>query len=153
MSTSDRLRRAVRRPAAASYGGTLERAVAVAFVGVVAGVVGALSMYVFRLQGFAPTWASSTLMAGVAVASGLLVKLLCEELRASIAALCLASVVGAAVAVAVNTAPYFLLDIPTLGGLVMLPAIGNALTFALFGQFPLQAGGYLVGVVYDGMYA
>jgi hypothetical protein len=150
---SDRLRALVgvlARPADASYRSTRVRVAAALYVGVLAGVVGALAMYPFRMTDLAPAWASESVLASVVLATGILVKLLCEQLRASVAAFVVATAVGGLAAIALRVLPFALLGLPALGGYALLPVAGDTLTFVLFGQFPLQLTGYLLGVVYDG---
>ena len=138
------------RPAEASYRRARVRMAAVLYVGVLAGVVGALAMYPFRMIDVAPAWASESGLAAITLASGALVKLLVEQLRTSVAAFVVASAVGAVAAIALRVLPYLLLGLSSLGGYALLPVAGDTLTFVLFGQFPLQLAGYLVAVVYDG---
>ena len=148
-----RVRDALVRPADASYGSAARRWTAVAFVGLLGGLVGATGSYVFRLESIAPAWASSDAMGAAIVLSGVLVKLLCQNLRASVAAVLVAWVTGAAASVGFAVAPYYLLAIPTAGGWALLPTVRDAITFAVVWQFSLQVGGYLLAIVYEGMRA
>ncbi|SHG97721.1 hypothetical protein [Halobaculum gomorrense] len=141
---------AATRPAAASFGTVRERYAAALIVGCLAGALGAMATYVLRLQSLAPSWAGDGAMAALVLASGMLVKLLCEQLRTSLSALAVATVVGAALAFAAAVAPYLLLNISTLGGLALLPVFRDVITFLVFGQVPLQVTGYLMAIVYDG---
>lgn len=148
-----RIRGALVRPADASYGSATRRWTAVAFVGLLGGLVGAMGSYVFRLEPIAPAWASADVTGAAIVLSGVLVKLLCQNLRASVAAVLVAWVTGAAASVAFAAAPYYLLAIPTAGGWALLPTVRDAVTFAVVWQFPLQIGGYLLAIVYEGLRA
>lgn len=147
------VRTALARPAEASYGTRAERLLSALTVGGLAGALAAMATYTLRLQAMAPGWAGDTLMGALVFASGVLVKLLCEQLRTSVLALAVATVGGGLFAFAAAVAPYVLLDISTLGGLALLPALRDALTFLVFGQVPLQFTGYLVAIVYDGVTA
>lgn len=153
MSTSEdrsALVTALTTPAVASYGTRRERYAAALVVGGLAGALGAMATYVLRLQTLAPSWAGETAMGALVLVSGVLVKLLCEQLRTSLSALAVATVAGGALAFAAAVAPYLLLDISTLGGLALLPVFRDVITFLVFGQVPLQITGYLVAIVYDG---
>ncbi|WP_435064029.1 hypothetical protein [Halobaculum sp. EA56] len=141
---------ALARPAEASFGSRRERLLSAGVVGTLAGALGAMATYVLRLQTLAPAWAGETAMAALVVTSGVLVKLLCEQLRTSLAALSVAIVAGGALAFAAAVAPYLLLDISTLGGFALLPVFRDVVTFLVFGQVPLQFVGYLLAIVYDG---
>lgn len=147
------VRDALVRPADASYGSTLGRWTAVAFVGGVAGLLSAMATYVFRLESLAAPWASTELMGTVILLSGAFVKLLCQNLRTSVVAFAVSFAVGALAGVAFAAAPYYLLGISTAGGWVLLPAVRDVVTFALVWQFPLQVSGYLLAVLYDGLRA
>lgn len=144
------VRDALGRPADASYGSAARRWTAVAFVGLLGGLVAAMGTYVFRLEGLAPAWASATAMGATVVLSGAFVKLLCQNLRASVAAILVAWVVGVAASFVAAVAPYYLLGISTAGGWALLPTARDALTFAVIWQFPFQFVGYLLAIVYDG---
>lgn len=144
------LRAALARPAEASFGSRRERLLSAGVVGTLAGVLGAMATYTLRLQELSPAWAGDLPMAALVVASGALVKLLCEQLRTSLVALSVAIVGGGALAFATAVAPYLLLDISTLGGLALMPVFRDVITFLVFGQIPLQFVGYLLAIVYDG---
>lgn len=147
------VRRALVRPAEASYGTRSERVLSALAVGTLAGVLASMATYTLRLQEIAPAWAGDTAMAAIVFLSGVLLKLLCEHLRTSVLALGVATVLGVVVAFAGVVAPYVLLDISTLGGIALLPSLRDAVTFVIFGQIPLQFTGYLVAIVYEGMTA
>ncbi|PSQ04062.1 hypothetical protein BRC97_12175 [Halobacteriales archaeon QS_6_71_20] len=138
------------RPADASYGSRRERLLSALTVGLLAGLVGAAAAYTLRRGALAPAWADDTAMATLVFVSGALVKLLCQSLRTSVLALAVATVAGAGLAVATAVVPYLLLDIATLGGLALLPALRDVITLLVFVQIPLQLTGYLVAIVYDG---
>lgn len=144
------LRAALTRPAEASYGTPSERLASASIVGVATGALGAMATYALRLQIIAPEWATTTVMGLCVLASGILVKLLCEQLRTSLQALVISTVVGGVLAFATAAAPYYLLDISTLGGFALLPVFRDVITFLVFGQVPLQITGYLLAIVYDG---
>ncbi|MFC7098532.1 hypothetical protein [Halobaculum marinum] len=144
------LRTVALRPAEASFGSRRERLASATLIGVLAGVLGATATYSLRLQELAPGWAGEVSMGVLVLASGVLVKLLCEELRTSISALVIAVVAGGVVAFATAVAPYVLLNIDTLGGFALLPTFRDVITFLVFGQVPLQITGYLLAIVYDG---
>ncbi|WP_277553201.1 hypothetical protein [Halobaculum limi] len=141
---------ALKRPAEASYGTRRERLASASIVGVATGALGAMATYALRLQLMAPEWATTTAMGLCVLVSGVLVKLLCEQLRTSLQALVVSTVVGAVLAFATAIAPYYLLDISTLGGFALLPVFRDVITFLVFGQVPLQITGYLLAIVYDG---
>lgn len=144
------LRRAITRPVEASYGSRRERLVSAGVVGVLAGLLGAMATYTLRLQDLAPQWAGEVSMGVLVLASGVIVKLLCEQLRTSLVALAVATVAGGVLAFAAAVAPYLLLGISTLGGFALLPVFRDVITFLVFGQVPLQFTGYLIAIVYEG---
>lgn len=150
---ASQVRDALVRPADASYGSALRRRTAAAFVGVAAGVLAAMGTHVFRLASLAPGWVSTDLMVGVILASGGLVKLLCQNLRVSVGALGVACAVSSVAAAGFAVAPYYLLGVSTMGGWVLLPVLRDVVSFALIYQIPLQIAGYLTAVVYDGFTA
>ncbi|MFB6176491.1 MAG: hypothetical protein ABEI99_04995 [Halobaculum sp.] len=138
------------RPRKASYGGRLERLVAVSFVGASTGIAAAMAMYVFRVQEFAPGWATETLMATMVFAGGLLVKLLVGEMRASVTAMGVSVAVGTVLTFAFEIAPFYALGIGTANGYALYVPLRDVITFLVMFQIPLQFSGYLTGVVYDG---
>lgn len=141
------------RPATAARNGRVKRLCAIFWVAGATGLLGAMAIYVFRQTALSPPWVSQRMLAGLVVVSGGLTKLLVDQLSASVAAFIGSVVAGSFILAGFYAAPYFLLDIGTLGGYALLPVIGDAITFAIFGQFPLQITGYLLVVVYDGMWA
>lgn len=141
------------RPADASYGSPLQRWAVAGYVGIANGLLGAMAIYVFHHQPLAVEWATPQLMAGVVVLSGILIKLLCQQLRTSVVAFGIALLCGFAVSIAFAVAPYYILNIPTAMGWALLPVVRDAITFVIFGQFLLQITGYLLGVVFDGVRA
>jgi hypothetical protein len=143
----------VTRPREASYGDRLERLVAVSFVGGLTGLVSAMAMYVFRLQGLTYPWASETLMGAFVFVAGVLVKLLVGEMRASVTALLISIFVGTVGILAFEISPFYVLGIGTAGGFALYIPLRDLITFLLMFQIPLQFSGYLSAVVYDGMRA
>lgn len=150
---ASQVRDALVRPADASYGSALRRRTVVGFVGLVAGLLGGMGTYVFRLESLAAPWASTELMGATVVLSGAFVKLLCQNLRTSVAAFGVAWGVGVLAGLVFGVAPYYLLGISTMGGWVLLPTVRDVVTFALIYQFPLQVAGYLLAILYDGFRA
>ncbi|GAA0194688.1 hypothetical protein [Halobaculum roseum] len=141
---------AVIRPARASYGSRSERIASAVTVGLLTGLATAMATYTLWQTSLAPGWAGDTVMAALVFAAGALVKLLCQNLETSVLALSIAVVAGAALTAAAGVAPYLLLDIGTLGGIVLLPELRDVITLVVFGQVPLLLFGYLVAIVYDG---
>lgn len=109
-----------------------------------------MATYTLWQGSLAPGWAGDTVMGSLVFAAGVLVKLLCQNLKTSVLALSIAIFVGGAVTAAAAVAPYFLLDIGTLGGIALLPELRDVITLLVFGQIPLLLFGYLVAIVYDG---
>jgi hypothetical protein len=151
MSNRNAVVSGVLRPSEASYGDALERRVATLFVGITTGVAAAMAMYVFRLQDLSMGWSTEPLMAGLVFLAGALVKLLVPEMRTSISAALLSIFVAAVALTAFQVAPYYLLGLDLVGGLVLVIPLGDMITLLFMFQAPLQFAGFLTAVVVHGM--
>ncbi|WP_348610821.1 hypothetical protein [Halobaculum rarum] len=141
---------ALTHPARASYGSRRERLASALAVGLLTGLSAAMATYTLWQGSLAPGWAGDTVMGSLVFAAGVLVKLLCQNLKTSVLALSVAVVAGATLTAAAAVAPYLLLDIGTLGGIALLPELRDVITLLVFGQVPLLLFGYLIAIVYDG---
>lgn len=146
-----RLTQVLTDPYAASYGTRVQRLLVAVFVGVTTGLVAAMAMYVFRLPDFSYGWATGTLMSGVVLAAGALLKLLVGQMRASITAAILSVFVGVGAHFAFELAPFYLLGISTSGVVLYVP-LRDVISVVIFFQVPLQFSGYLAAVVYEGVF-
>jgi hypothetical protein len=126
--------------------------VAILLYGVLAGVISATAMYSFRYRQLTYGWATEPLLAGVTLFAGASVKLLVEEMRASVAAFLLSLFLGAGTLAVFQVVPYVLSGGPRLALQLYLP-FRDILTFLFMIQFPLQLSGYLSMVVYDGYHS
>ncbi|WP_313690936.1 hypothetical protein [Halorarum halobium] len=152
-SDASALRTALADPAEASYGSTRERVLVVAYVGVLTGLIGAMAHYATLHMALAPAWVSRTPGFVLVVVTGLVTKLLAEQMRTSAAAIIVACLAGLGFSVGFEIAPYYLLDIDTIGGYALVQPIAQASLAYVGEQFPLQFLGYILGVIYHGMTA
>ncbi|QLG62921.1 hypothetical protein [Halorarum salinum] len=149
-SSVSTLRSTVASPARASQGSPRERLVVVLHVGVLTGLLASMAHYVTLHAELAPGWVASAPAFALVVVSGVLTKLLAQQMRTSAAAVLVACLAGLGFSVGFEISPYYLLGIDTIGGYAVVRPVGRAVLAFVGEQFPLQFLGYVLGVVYDG---
>jgi hypothetical protein len=138
-------------PRQASHGSRREQLFTILFVGGWTGITVAMSMYVFRMNKLAPTWADGGTMALLAFLIGILTKLLVGDMRTSFSSILLSTVVGALAMTVFIVSPYYILGIGTTTIMFIFGPLKDALMFLLVYQLPVQVAGYFTGFLIDGL--